>query len=83
MIDEPDRAQFSVWIFWADGTHSAVAVLIKAGEAVRMAQTLSIYLGPADPTCERIIVTNGGDDTVFEWKRGEGVTFPPRVGGDA
>jgi len=76
MSDETDRAQFSVWIFWADGTHSAVAVLIKADEAMRLARVLSIYLGPADPNCERIIVADGGDETVFEWRRGTGITWP-------
>jgi hypothetical protein len=30
---------------------------------------------------ERVIITDGGDDCCFEWKRGEGVTFPPEARG--
>ncbi len=26
----------------------------------------------------RVIITDGGDYTNFEWKFGEGVTYPPR-----
>jgi hypothetical protein len=26
----------------------------------------------------RVIITDGGDFTCFEWRAGEGVTFPPR-----
>ena len=28
---------------------------------------------------ERVIITDGGDDTVAEWKKGEGYTYPPEL----
>jgi hypothetical protein len=31
---------------------------------------------------ERVIITDGGDSTVFEWKKDEGVVFPDLFKGD-
>ena len=27
---------------------------------------------------QRVIITDGGDCIAFEWKRGEGIVFPPK-----
>lgn len=86
------REEFSVWVFMPDGHHFAVAQWIDAATAVRFAmrivkadeagivkqaQEAEIIDAPAD----RVIITDGGDFTCFEWVRGQGVTFPPEATG--
>lgn len=67
-----ERDEFSVWVFLASGRHVPVVRYTDAKRAVAMAR------GAARSRASRIIITDGGDDTVFEWRRGEGVTWPPR-----
>jgi hypothetical protein len=64
--------EFSVWVFYPDDTHSPVERFTDAETAVRMAHTVTRVVG----TAVRVIITDGGDCTVFEWRKGEGVTWP-------
>ncbi len=68
-----ERDEFSVWVFLPDGWHFPVVHFADATRAMEMAG-LASRLDYAD----RVIITDGGDYTVFEWRRGEGVTFPPK-----
>lgn len=69
------EGEFSVWVYLPDGYHFPVARYIDAALAVRMAKRACDAPGPA----ERVIITDGGDECCFEWRRGEGMTFPPRA----
>ena len=68
-----ERDEFSVWVFLADGSHVPVVRYTDPKRAVAMARGATRSSGSS-----RIIITDGGDHTVFEWRRGEGVTWPPR-----
>lgn len=67
-----ERYEFSVWVFLPDDWHFPVVRFTDAKRAVEMAGLASRF-----DYAERVIITDGGDDTVFEWRRGEGVTWPP------
>lgn len=67
------EGEFSVWVFLPDDYHFPVARFIDAGTAVRMARRACDAPGGAS----RVIITDGGDECCFEWKRGVGMTFPP------
>jgi hypothetical protein len=73
-----ERAEFSVVQFFPDGTYEYVKRLVGAEEAVRTAKDYSTRPAVLLGVIERIIITDGGDCTVFEWKAGEGVTFPAK-----
>jgi hypothetical protein len=73
-----EREEFSVWVFWPDESHFALARFIGAEHAVRMARLATRGWPARCIDASRIIITDGGDHTCFEWRRGEGVTFPPR-----
>jgi hypothetical protein len=73
--------EFSVVQFFRDGSHEYVRRWITAGEAVHTARD---YTRSVDTKCgfvAKVIITDGGDHTVFEWRYGEGITFAPEEKG--
>ena len=67
-----DRAEFSVVEFLNDGTHRYVRRWLDAENAVYLAHYCTRRLRD---DVERVVITDGGDFTVFQWERGKGVTF--------
>lgn len=65
--------EFAVWIFLADEYHFPIAQGADAKTAVDTAMR-AIHL-PAGKAV-RVIITDSGDHTCFEWIKGKGVTFP-------
>lgn len=70
------RPEFSVYWWDRDGGQHEELRFVKAEAAVRAAHRLSH--GPASlmRIVHRVLITDGGDFGVFEWKIDEGVTFP-------
>ncbi len=50
---------------------------VGAEEAVMAAKHYTTSVGARLGLTQRVIITDGGDFTCFEWKYGEGVTYPP------
>jgi len=71
-------SEFSV--FWFDelGLSYRDASFVDAEAAVRAAKSLTDRPAARLGTIQRVIITDGGDCTVFEWKHGAGVTWPPQ-----
>lgn len=78
MTDPAGREEFSVYQFFPDATYERVAWFVDLAEAMRIAKMLTQSLGARVGTTLRVIVTDGGDHTVFEWLHGEGITWPAR-----
>ena len=70
--------EFSVTQFFSDDTCEIVLTNVDAGEALTRAGQLSRSVGGQIGTTKRIILTDAGDFTVFEWLFGKGVVFPPQ-----
>lgn len=70
--------EFNVVQFFDDGTSEYVRRHVDAKEAVETAKLYTESVGARIGTTVRVIITDDGDMTNFEWKRGEGVTYPPR-----
>jgi hypothetical protein len=68
--------EWSVWIFFPDGGHVAEAQWIGPEAAVKLAYELTRRPAARVGIIERVIITDGGDFTCFEWQFGKGVTFP-------
>lgn len=73
---EDDRREFSVCQFFPDDSYEYVCRWVGAKEAVETAKRCTETVGARIGITRRIIVTDGGDFTVFEWQFGKGVTFP-------
>lgn len=67
---------FDVWQFFPDDTYERMRSRLTAKEAVEEAKRLTETLGGRLGTTRRVIITDDGDNTVFEWRFGEGVTYP-------
>jgi len=77
MSDDADAREFSVAQFFADDTWAYDLRNVDGRTAVERAKALTESVGGRDGTTRRVIVTDGGDFTVFEWTFGKGVTYPP------
>lgn len=71
------HGEYSVCQFFLDGTYEYVRRFVGAEEAVKAASHYSQSVGARLGTTCRVIITDGGDCTNWEWKFGEGVVFPP------
>lgn len=74
-LDDPNRAQFSVFAFFNDDHYEPVirwVNMYRAQDEVKrvLANEMNRMV------TKRLIITDGGDHCVFEWTRGKGVTFP-------
>jgi hypothetical protein len=79
-----ERGEFNVVQFFTDEQLGCEYVRrgVSAEEAVKAAHHYSHNVAAELlGLVNRVIITDGGDDCVFEWKKGEGVTFPPECVG--
>ena len=77
MSDEVERDEFSVYVFRPDGFYSREVSFVSADRAVQWAWWLTEERAARYGEVAKIIITDGGDRTVFVWRFGEGVVFPP------
>jgi P2-related tail formation protein len=68
--------EFSVFWWDPDGNCHAERRYIGALAATELAHSLVLRPAASLGIIRRIIITDGGDFTVFEWIRGQGVTWP-------
>jgi hypothetical protein len=73
--------EFSVCQFFDNDTFEYVRRYVSAEEAmqafIHYTNSVATKLGMV----ERVIITDGGDCTNMEWKKGEGITYPPEARG--
>lgn len=75
MSEQERTGEFSVCQFFVDGSYEYVRRWVGPEEAVKAAHHYCHSVGAKLGTTVRVIITDGGDFTNFEWKFGEGVTF--------
>lgn len=73
-------AEFSVYWFFPDGTSECLLGYVPLKEAVLEARRRCDFPAVRAGFVARIIITDGGDFTVFEYKGGE-VTWPAEFRG--
>lgn len=74
-MSEDDRPEFSVVQFFSNGTYEYVRRFVGAEEAVKAAKHYTESVGARMGMVEKVIITDGGDCTCFQWEHGKGVTF--------
>ena len=78
--DEALQPEFSVYEFYPDEQYTVVKQFVPFREAILAARDCTRKPAVRLGVIRRVIITDGGDCCVFEWKYGEGVTFPPDTG---
>ena len=75
------KNEFSV--YWWDplGNWTREKHFVDIETALKTAKSFTERPAALIGVIRRVIITDGGDCMVFEWKFGEGVTFPPRKEG--
>lgn len=79
----PSRPEFSVYAFGPDGRYAPIVRFVDVGQA--MAAVTRLVRHPniiRRGDVRRVIITDGGDFTVFEWVHGKGVVWPKPPGED-
>ncbi len=71
--------EFSVYQFLPDGIYERVREFVGADEAMKAFLHYTTNVATKMGFTERVIITDGGDCVVAEWKKGEGCTFPPEL----
>ena len=75
------NGEHSVCQFFEDGSYEYFVRFVDPETAVKKAIHCSTSVGAKLGTTVRVIITDGGDLTNWEWKKGEGIVFPPEVAG--
>jgi hypothetical protein len=65
-----ERDKFSVWVFDGEARRLETRILLDIGTALGLAFELTDR-----PDAQRIIITDSGDDTVWEWVYNKGITW--------
>jgi hypothetical protein len=69
---------FDVWLFYSSGYHDMAEEQLPPDQAVEAAKRFSESVGATTGLLEEIRIVDDGDNCVFQWIFGKGVTFPPR-----
>lgn len=76
--EESKTPSFSAFGFHDDERYDPIVRWVNLEQAQKTVER--VLLGPAklimQQIYQRVIITDGGDNIVFEWQRGKGVTFP-------
>jgi hypothetical protein len=75
-LDDPEREQYSVWLFRDDGFHAPACRWVKLRAAMEIATHCARHANTRHEDFVRVIVTDGGDSTIFAWELGKGITWP-------
>ena len=67
---------FSVCQFFVGGHYEYVRRFVPLEEAVTAVRHYTDNVAVKMGIVDRVIITDSGDCTVFEWKKGQGITWP-------
>jgi len=70
------EGEFSVCQFFRDDSYEYVCRFVDAETAVEKFKHYTTSVGAQIGTTVRVIITDGGDCTNYEWQFGRGLTYP-------
>jgi len=74
------KNEFSVYWYDPTGAYCCEAKFVGAEEAVELARSLTNRPAARMGIITRVMITDGGDFCVLDWRNGEGIVFPPPEG---
>lgn len=76
---EFDTGEFSVFQWLGDDLQEKVRSMVTAEEAVKAANHYCNNVAARMGLTTKVMITDGSDSCVFEWRKGEGIVFPPQT----
>lgn len=73
--------EFSVYQWFPNDQYEKVCEFVDSETAVRMALNLCVSIGGRLGTTVKVMITDGGDCSTWEWTHEEGMIFPPEIAG--
>lgn len=70
--------EYSVVQFFENDDQEYTRKMVGEEEAVQAFKHYCTSVGARLGMTVRVIITDGGDSTVAEWKHGEGLVYPPK-----
>jgi hypothetical protein len=67
---------YHVYQFFEDGSYERVREFVPAADAAKAVHHYTQNVAARLGMTVRVIITDMGDQTCFEWKFGQGITFP-------
>jgi hypothetical protein len=74
--------EFSVYQFFTTGKYERVREFVSVHEAIEAVWHYTHNVAAKLGVVDRVIITDGGDSICFEWRHGQGVTFPLELARD-
>lgn len=71
---------FTVYLFFPNGDWNMEGNGLSAEDAIKLAKRITQRPAVLLGIIARVIVTDADDYTVFDWRNGKGVVFPPQGG---
>lgn len=65
--------EFSVFVWFCDGTYVCELQYVDAETAVNKAKSMTTNVAAETGLATRVMITDGGDCSVFEWEYGKGI----------
>lgn len=75
-MDDPTLGEHSVFMFFPNDTYECIGRGLSPEAAINLAHNYMSRPAAIAGFISRIIVTDAGDCTNFEWKFRDGITFP-------
>jgi hypothetical protein len=75
--------EFSVFQFFSDTEYECVCKFVDARTASQKAVFFTSNVAARMGITKKVIITDGGDNTNWEWQYGKGVIFPLSKVGDS
>jgi hypothetical protein len=70
--------EYSVCQFFPDGQYEYTRRWVSVEEAVEAFQHYTTCVAARIGATQRVIITDGGDCTNFEWVQGKGIVYPTK-----
>ena len=71
-------AEFSVFQWFPDGSYECVRSYVTAEEAMKAYAHYTNNVASKMGVTQKVMITDGGDCCVAEWRQGEGYVWPPK-----
>ena len=76
-MSDPNSKEYSVYLWFEDGSYHRELQHVDMVTAVAKATSMCTNVGAQMGITQKVMITDGGDCSIFEWEHGKGIVHPP------